>query len=47
MEALSEWFVDHLILGVLVLTRISTLLMAMPSVGVGVPRRVRAVLASR
>lgn len=45
MESLAQWFVDHLLLGVLVLTRLSTLLMAMPAVGVGVPRRVRALLA--
>ncbi len=45
MEALAQWFVDHLVLGVLVLTRLSTLLMAMPAIGVGVPRRVRAFLA--
>ncbi len=45
MESLAQWFVDHLVLGVLVMTRLSTLLMAMPSVGVGVPKRVRAFLA--
>lgn len=45
MESLAQWLVDHLVLGVLVMTRISTLLMAMPAVGVGVPRRVRAFLA--
>jgi len=45
MNDLATWMVDHLVLGVLVLTRLSTLLMAMPSVGVGVPRRVRALLA--
>lgn len=45
MESLTQWFVDHLVLGVLVLTRLSTLLMAMPAIGVGVPRRVRAFLA--
>ncbi len=45
MQPLAEWFVDHLVLAVLVLTRLSTLLMAMPSIGVGVPRRVRALLA--
>ncbi len=45
MESLAQWMVDHLVLGVLVLTRLSTLLMAMPAVGVGVPRRVRAFLA--
>lgn len=45
MESMAQWFVDHLVLGVLVLTRLSTLLMAMPAVGVGVPKRVRALLA--
>lgn len=45
METLAEWLVDHLVLAVLVLTRLSMLLMAMPAVGVGVPRRVRAMLA--
>ncbi|MEM1068746.1 MAG: flagellar biosynthetic protein FliR [Planctomycetota bacterium] len=45
MESLAQWMVDHLVLGVLVLTRLSTLLMAMPAIGVGVPRRVRAFLA--
>ena len=45
MESLAQWFVDHLVLGVLVMTRLSTLLMAMPAVGVGVPKRVRALLA--
>ncbi len=45
METLAQWLVDHLVLGVLVMTRLSTLLMAMPAVGVGVPKRVRAFLA--
>lgn len=36
---------DHLVLAVLVLTRLGMMLMAMPAVGVGVPRRVRALLA--
>ena len=45
METLAQWLVDHLVLGVLVLTRLSTLLMALPAVGVGVPRHVRALLA--
>ena len=45
METLAEWLVEHLVLGVLVMTRLSTLLMAMPAVGVGVPKRVRAFLA--
>ena len=42
---LTQWFIDHLVLGVLILTRLSMLLMAMPAVGVGVPKRVRAILA--
>jgi flagellar biosynthetic protein FliR len=45
MESLAQWLVDHLVLGVLVMTRLSTLLMAMPAVGVGVPKRIRAFLA--
>lgn len=45
MDDLAQWMVDHLVLGVLVMTRLSTLLMAMPAVGIGVPRRVRAFLA--
>lgn len=45
METLAQWLIDHLVLGVLVLTRLSTLLMALPAIGVGVPRRVRAFLA--
>lgn len=45
MDDLGQWIVDHLVLGILVLTRLSTLLMAMPSVGAGVPKRVRAFLA--
>ena len=40
-----EWFGDHLTLFVLMLTRLGTMLMAMPAIGVGVPRRVRAMLA--
>lgn len=41
----TEMLLSHLVLFVLVLTRLSTLLMAMPAVGVGVPKRVRALLA--
>ncbi|MEM9827036.1 MAG: flagellar biosynthetic protein FliR [Planctomycetota bacterium] len=41
----TQWVLDHLVLAVLILTRLSLLLMAMPAVGVGVPRRVRAMLA--
>lgn len=45
MDSLAQWLVDHLVLAVLVMTRLSALLMAMPAVGVGVPKRVRAFLA--
>ncbi len=45
MDDLAQWMVDHLVLGMLVMTRLSTLLMAMPAIGVGVPRRIRAFLA--
>ncbi|TWU64956.1 MULTISPECIES: flagellar biosynthetic protein FliR [Crateriforma] len=48
MEAtrdLSQWLVDHLVVCVLVLTRLSTLLMAMPAISAGVPKRVRAMFA--
>lgn len=45
MESLAQWLVEHLVLAVLVMTRLSTLLMAMPAIGVGVPKRVRALLA--
>ena len=45
MEMLTNWLMEHLVLGVLVMTRMSTLLMSMPSVGVGVPKRIRAFLA--
>jgi len=45
MQPLLDWTTTHLTLGILVLTRLGMLLMAMPAVGVGVPRRVRAILA--
>jgi flagellar biosynthetic protein FliR len=45
MESLTQFLAAHLVLGLLVMTRLSTLLMAMPAVGVGVPARVRAMLA--
>ncbi len=45
MNELAQWMTEHLVLGVLVMTRLSTLLMAMPAVAVGVPKRVRALLA--
>ena len=45
MEMLTTWLMEHLVLGVLVMTRMSALSMSMPSIGVGVPKRVRVFLA--
>lgn len=45
IQETAQWVVDHLVLAVLVNTRLSLLLMSMPAIGVGVPRRVRAFLA--
>lgn len=45
IEELSRLLEQHLLLGVLVLTRLSTLLMSLPAIGVGVPIRIRAMLA--
>jgi flagellar biosynthesis protein FliR len=42
---LTELLEQNLLLVVLVLTRLSALLMALPAIGVGVPLRVRALLA--
>ncbi|MFG0261104.1 MAG: flagellar biosynthetic protein FliR [Novipirellula sp. JB048] len=44
-QSFVQWVIDHLVLGVLVLSRLSTLLISMPAIGVGVPKRVRALLA--
>lgn len=40
-----DWIMEHMVIGVLVLTRLGMVLMAMPSVGAGVPKRIRALLA--
>jgi flagellar biosynthetic protein FliR len=45
MESVTQYLAEHLVLGLLVLTRLSTLLMAMPAIGTGVPARIRAMLA--
>jgi len=45
MPELVDWLMTHLVVGVLVLTRLGMLLMAMPAIGAGVPRRVKALLA--
>jgi len=39
------YITKHLLLLVLVMTRLSTLLMTMPAIGTGVPKRIRAMLA--
>ncbi len=44
-QSLVQWSIDHLVLGILVLTRLSTLLMSLPAIGTGVPKRIRAMLA--
>jgi flagellar biosynthesis protein FliR len=45
IDEVTEYFTKHILLVILVMTRMSTLLMSMPAVGVGVPKRVRAMLA--
>ncbi|MEM1228133.1 MAG: flagellar biosynthetic protein FliR [Planctomycetota bacterium] len=45
MQSYVDWLMNHLVLAMLVLTRLGMLLMAMPAIGVGVPRRIRAILA--
>lgn len=45
MQWLSQWLVDHLLLGVLVMTRLSMVLIALQSIASAVPRRIRALLA--
>jgi flagellar biosynthesis protein FliR len=42
---LAQLLEQNLLLAVCVLTRLSTLLMALPAIGVGVPTRIRALLA--
>ncbi len=39
MQWLSQWLVDHLLLGVLVLTRLSMVLLAVQTIGSAIPRR--------
>jgi len=42
---LTNWIAENMVLAMLVMTRLSTLLMALPAIGSGVPKRVRALLA--
>lgn len=45
MQQMVDWIMAHLVIGILVLTRLGMVLMAMPAVGAGVPKRIRALLA--
>lgn len=45
VDEITAYITQHLLLMVLVMTRLSTLLMVMPAVGMGVPKRIRAMLA--
>ncbi len=45
VDELTELLTTHIVLLLLVLTRLSTLLMTVPAIGTGVPKRVRALLA--
>ncbi len=45
MEPLTAWGQQHLVLFILLLTRLSLMLMAMPGVGGGVPMRIKALFS--
>lgn len=45
MQWMSQWLVDHLLLGALVMARLSMVLLALQSIVVAIPRRVRVLLA--
>lgn len=45
IEAIADWLSAPLIGFVLVLTRLSVMMMAIPAIGSGIPMRVRAILA--
>ena len=45
MQPLAQWLIENLVLSILVLTRLSLLLTAIPAIGAGVPRRVVVFLA--
>ncbi len=45
MQWLSQWLVDHLLLGVLVLTRLSMVLLALQTIGTAIPKRIAVLLA--
>ncbi|MGV3484155.1 MAG: flagellar biosynthetic protein FliR [Planctomycetaceae bacterium] len=45
IDEITLYITKHLLLVILVMTRLSTLLMTLPAIGTGVPKRVRAMLA--
>ncbi len=45
IDEISNYLTSHLLMVILVMTRLSTLLMTMPAIGAGVPKRIRAMLA--
>lgn len=45
MEPLVDWLTEHIVVALLVLTRLTTMMAAMPAIGEGVPRRVKVMLA--
>jgi flagellar biosynthesis protein FliR len=45
IQETTQWVINHLVLAVLINTRLSLLLMSMPAIGAGVPKRVRAFLS--
>ncbi len=45
MGPLVDWMNEHMVVGVLVLTRLSTMLATMPALGMGLPSRVKVMLA--
>lgn len=45
MAPLVDWLAEHIVVAMLVLTRLSTMMAAMPAIGEGVPRRAKVMLA--
>lgn len=45
IQSFVDWMMTHLVVGVLVLTRLGMVLTALPAIGAGVPRQVRLLLA--
>lgn len=45
MQPLVDWLAEHIVVALLVLTRLSTMMAAVPAIGEGVPRRVKVMLA--